>query len=426
MLAALGGGRLAWVADPDPHIAAILAARMPGVPNLGDVRAIDWAAVEPVEVLTAGFPCQNISAAGRRAGIQNGARSGLWTDIVAGLRVLRPALLVVENVAALRWKHGGLHKVLGDLAEAGYDAAWRSIRAADIGAAHRRGRVFLCGWPRTGAAEHGGGDVADADRARRFFQRHLGRQSAGRPVAVGPVAVAADTDRVGREELHAPDARRWALATRPGAAPAHAEGGADRPGHRHGGTPSGRGVLAAAVATRASVGRAAGFAADTAGDRRDQGRPGATWLQRGPDAALGGHAPADPGHRHGQLVAVPASSDQDSEPAPGEMHWGVYAPAIRRWEQVLGRRAPFPTQPGRHGRPVLAPAFVEWLQGLEPGWVTDLPLPRTAQLRALGNGVVPHQAAYALGLLLTDLAALLGAADTGTSTDRLSHGQDAA
>ncbi|HEX5116318.1 MAG TPA: hypothetical protein VFW65_14075 [Pseudonocardiaceae bacterium] len=75
---------------------------------------------------------------------------------------------------------------------------------------------------------------------------------------------------------------------------------------------------------------------------------------------------------------------------------------------------------------MLAPAFVEWLQGLEPGWVTDLPLPRTAQLRALGNGVVPHQAAYALGLLLTDLAALLGAADTGTSTDRLSHGQDAA
>jgi DNA (cytosine-5)-methyltransferase 1 len=82
--------------------------------------------------------------------------------------------------------------------------------------------------------------------------------------------------------------------------------------------------------------------------------------------------------------------------------WGVYAPAVRRWEQVLGRRAPFPTQPGRHGRPVLAPAFVEWLQGLEPGWVTGLPLPRTAQLRALGNGVVPQQAAHAVALLLAD------------------------
>lgn len=143
VLAALGGGRVAWCADPDPHIAQILAARLPGVPNLGDVRAIDWTAVEPVEVLIAGFPCQDISAAGRRAGIENGARSGLWTDIGEGVRVLRPALLVVENVAALRWRHGGLHRVLGDLAEAGYDALWRSVRAADIGAAHRRERVFL-------------------------------------------------------------------------------------------------------------------------------------------------------------------------------------------------------------------------------------------------------------------------------------------
>ncbi len=206
VLAALGGGRVAWCADPDPHIAQILATRLPGVPNLGDVRAIDWTAVEPVDVLTAGFPCQDISAAGRRAGIENGARSGLWTDIVAGVRLLRPALLVVENVAALRWKGGGLHRVLGDLAEAGYDALWRSVRAADVGAAHRRERVFLCAWPRAGAAEYGGGDAANPDRARRFLQRHLSVQQTGRPVAVGPVAAAADTDRLGREDLHSPDA----------------------------------------------------------------------------------------------------------------------------------------------------------------------------------------------------------------------------
>src|SRR5205807_7830980 len=135
--------------------------------------------------------------------------------------------------------------------------------------------------------------------------------------------------------------------------------------------------------------------------------------------ALGGDAPADDGQfdtgQRRRLVAVPAPSDQDSEPAHGVVSWGVYAPAVRRWEQVLGRGAPFPTQPGRHGRPVLAPAFVEWLQGLEPGWVTSLPLPRTAQLRALGNGVVPQQAAHAVGLLLDDLAALLdyGSAASG-------------
>jgi DNA (cytosine-5)-methyltransferase 1 len=90
------------------------------------------------------------------------------------------------------------------------------------------------------------------------------------------------------------------------------------------------------------------------------------------------------------------------------MNWGIYESAIRRWEAVLGRPTPHPTQLGRHGRPVLAPTFVEHLMGMEPGWVTSLPLPRTAQLRALGNGVVPLQAAHAVTLLLADLAALFG------------------
>jgi DNA (cytosine-5)-methyltransferase 1 len=70
---------------------------------------------------------------------------------------------------------------------------------------------------------------------------------------------------------------------------------------------------------------------------------------------------------------------------------------------------------------VLAPAFVEHLMGLAEGWITDLPLPRTAQLRALGNGVVPQQAAYAVALLLADLAELLDInTDTGTATDHRS------
>jgi DNA (cytosine-5)-methyltransferase 1 len=80
---------------------------------------------------------------------------------------------------------------------------------------------------------------------------------------------------------------------------------------------------------------------------------------------------------------------------------------MHRWEHLLGRPAPYPTQPGQHGRPVLAPALVEHLMGLPQGWINDLPLPRTAKLRALGNGVVPAQAAYAVSLMLSDLAALL-------------------
>jgi DNA (cytosine-5)-methyltransferase 1 len=106
-------------------------------------------------------------------------------------------------------------------------------------------------------------------------------------------------------------------------------------------------------------------------------------------------------------VADPTEQEPSTAGHP-EVDWGVYAAAVRWWELILGRPAPFPTQPGRHGSPVLAPAFVEWLQGLAPGWVTGLGLPRTAELRALGNGVVPHQAAHAVGLLLADLAGLLG------------------
>ncbi len=91
---------------------------------------------------------------------------------------------------------------------------------------------------------------------------------------------------------------------------------------------------------------------------------------------------------------------------PGELgarddtRWGPYAAAIARWELLLTQPVPEPTQTGRHGKPVLAPPFVQWLMGLERGWVTDLDLPRTAALRVLGNGVVPQQAAAALQLLL--------------------------
>jgi len=105
--------------------------------------------------------------------------------------------------------------------------------------------------------------------------------------------------------------------------------------------------------------------------------------------------------------------------------WGVYDLAIRRWEGVLGRPVPHPTQLGNRGRLVLAPAFVEHLMGLPTGWVTDLPLPRTAQLRALGNGVVPQQATHAVALLLDDLAQLLtsSAATSCTATGSVAGNQ---
>jgi DNA (cytosine-5)-methyltransferase 1 len=246
------GGRIAWYCEVDPHAATILAARVPGVVNLGDLLAVDFASVEPVEVLTAGFPCQDISAAGRRAGIEKGARSGLWSNVLDAIRVLRPRLVVVENVAALRWKNGGLDRVLAGLAEAGYDAVWRCVRAADIGAAHRRERVFLCAvpqpgrdaddadpaGPRRGTARSGrsraqargrasgepqrrgrrgdpaGAAAADADGGGLPFGGDPDRAPSG-PADPGRVrdadrlgAAAADPDGLGCEELHPRHARR--------------------------------------------------------------------------------------------------------------------------------------------------------------------------------------------------------------------------
>ncbi len=87
------------------------------------------------------------------------------------------------------------------------------------------------------------------------------------------------------------------------------------------------------------------------------------------------------------------------------MDWGPYESAIRRWELILGRPAPYPTEPGKTGKPRLSPRFVEWMMGLPEGWVTadDLGLPRSAQLQALGNGVVPQQAAAALRTLFAGM-----------------------
>lgn len=134
------GGRVVWHCDNDPAAAALLAHHHPNIPNHGDVTTVDWTAVEPVDVLTGGFPCQDVSHAGKRKGI-TGERSGLWTHYAHAVRVLRPRHVFIENVAALAVR--GLDTVLTDLAALGFDAEWATVRASDVGAAHRRERLFI-------------------------------------------------------------------------------------------------------------------------------------------------------------------------------------------------------------------------------------------------------------------------------------------
>lgn len=166
------GGDLAWVADPDPGAAKILKHHHPDVPNLGDITQADWSAVPAVDVLTAGFPCTDISNAGKRAGIE-GAQSGIWTHVVEAVRVLRPRVVFLENVAALTSR--GLDRVAADLAKVGFVGSWRCVRASDVGAPHRRERIFILAWPAdptSAGLERPGvlGPAAERDRGPAAFE----------------------------------------------------------------------------------------------------------------------------------------------------------------------------------------------------------------------------------------------------------------
>jgi DNA (cytosine-5)-methyltransferase 1 len=134
------GMRTRWFSEIDPYASRVLKKHWPDVPNYGDITQIDFRAVEPVDVLAGGFPCQDVSNAGKREGI-DGERSGLWSEYARAIGELRPRYVFVENVAALLVR--GLDRVLGDLAALGYDAEWDCIPAAAVGAPHLRDRLYL-------------------------------------------------------------------------------------------------------------------------------------------------------------------------------------------------------------------------------------------------------------------------------------------
>lgn len=169
------GAEVAWVSDVSPAANTIIEHRFPGVPNLGDITAVDWASVEPVDIICGGSPCQDISGAGRMAGMRDGTRSNLWAQMRSAIDVIRPGLVVWENVkgalsvpasSASDMELGegpvgeadegpllrALGRVLGDLTEIGYDAEWTTVPASAAGAPHKRERVFLTARPSAYAA----------------------------------------------------------------------------------------------------------------------------------------------------------------------------------------------------------------------------------------------------------------------------------
>ncbi len=125
--------------DPCHAPCSILAHRFPGVPNLGDIKAIDWTTVPSIEVFTAGYPCQPFSHAGRRRGTDDPRH--LWPFIREAIRVLQPRLTFLENVDGHRSL--GFDRVVGDMAEDGMHVRWVVLPASGVGAPHQRKRLFM-------------------------------------------------------------------------------------------------------------------------------------------------------------------------------------------------------------------------------------------------------------------------------------------
>ena len=134
-----GHGPVIWQAESDEFASQILERSWPDVLRYRDVCAIDERARTP-KIICGGFPCTDISSAGRRAGLE-GASSSLWWEFARIIRLLRPEYVVVENVPDLTAR--GLDAILGELASCGYDAEWDCISAAAVGAPHRRERLFI-------------------------------------------------------------------------------------------------------------------------------------------------------------------------------------------------------------------------------------------------------------------------------------------
>lgn len=328
------GAETAWHVEFDKAPSRILEARWPGVPNYGDVTAVDWSAVEPVDILTGGFPCQDLSLAGRRQGMRPGTRSGLWADYVKAIDALNPSVVVIENVRGLLsgCAEGGtnadgspmepcqgcvgdgehrpvlraLGRVLGDLADLGFDAEWAGIRASDVGAPHGRFRVFVLAYSRRILGE---GRFAGSGEAARGRASAVAAGRGGAPVSVLlPTPAAMNPNE--EEDLEQWEERR--------------------------------------ARVKLDKGNGNGF-----------GTP------------LG--------------VAV-------------RQEWGQYEPAVRRWEAVTRPAPAPTIADGKNAQHRLNAAFAEWMMGVPAGWITDpaIGITRREQMKACGNGVVPQQAYAAI------------------------------
>jgi DNA (cytosine-5)-methyltransferase 1 len=451
----LTGAEVAWHCEWEDAPSQILEAHFPGVPNYRDVSKVDFTQVEPVDIVTGGFPCQDLSLAGKRAGLQDGTRSGLWSEFYRAIQEIKPKLVVIENVRGLlsaKANNGmeytdevlgtfngkpairALGAVLGDLADIGYDAKWAGVRASDAGAPHQRFRVFITAYP------SGGGQSLPTPTVSDQYTSNLS-STQQKPGSMHSVTLAQVFHKT--ELFEVPDS---ALLRSPTAS--QGEGGAlgEAEARKRGNTVGIRDqAMDLAKLQGYKVSREAdnllptpivrdykdGSAAQSRNGKvstdtvaRAIFNSGEVLLGTPRTSSANGSTPKQvaagaPKARLEDQVLLPTPTvaqgrNETSGRQEGSKHhsgttlndvvyktaWGKFEPAIRRWESVIDRPAPEPTKPdGKEGNHRLSSKFTEWMMGLPDGWITDIGLKRNDELKACGNGVVPQQAELALSLL---------------------------
>ena len=321
-----------WTCEFDKYASQVIEKRI-NKPNHGDLKKTDWTKVEPIDILTAGYPCQPFSHAGSRKGAED--ERHLWPYIKEIIGILRPQFVVLENV---RGHFGlGFREVLGDLASIGYDATWRLVRASDVGAPHRRERLFILAYAnversqrssRTGYGfEQGSSKHSNTNGQRRSLVgvgvgeiRNQGQSQLIASELVKEIATNTDSDACTQPRRASGELRTESLGLRIGQNKGQA-------GQEHG-------------CSRQTISDTSGQCVSSIGNVSQLGR---RFTSR----------------RDMHLLQVPNALDEGK----------------------------------------LNAKFVEYMMGLPEGWVTDVGLSRSQQLKILGNGVVPQQAEYALELL---------------------------
>jgi len=282
-------GKTVWCAEIDKAASKVIQERLE-VPNLGDLKTINWSNVESIDILTAGYPCQPFSHAGERKGLQD--ERHLFPYIAQAISTLRPRFVILENVRG--HLSLGLKEVLSILATIGYDAKWQIVRASDVGAPHQRARLFIIAYP----------------------------NSLNRRISLPDVEITNSND-------HRCDP--WFTCRFEEKVP-RTEGD--------------------------------GFITNSNGDTHEESRRTTSCL-------------------HSKSYGLSNWKDKGQT----------------RNEHRFSREMDRQSVPDTLDQGKLNPVFVEYMMGLPKGWITDLNLSRTEQLKMLGNGVVPQQAFRALELL---------------------------